>query len=248
MAKLLGGIYSRPAGKVGGLVFSNARTRIGKLTTVRTKVIPSNPKTRRQKTHRDALKESSQLMSGLSPSNSTQAFQRTDMYNAGFQAGTKLFVNNKGTGAGFDLPPKAGLGTFPEIKITKAQITKSTKKLKIKWEKTDALEDAGDPFAFFWLFLFFENLVDMKKGKIFKTKHGASGVRGNVGNTNDLELDEDFEDIDDQLPDMSASLGSFVVPDSVMTDAGKQTQEPLPIKIANRKQISRVTFTDVDIV
>jgi len=45
MAVHLGGIYSKPSGKAGGIVWGRARTRAGKLATSRAWVIPTNPNT-----------------------------------------------------------------------------------------------------------------------------------------------------------------------------------------------------------
>lgn len=53
MATLKGGIFSRPAGKTGGIVFGAARTRTGKLVTSRLLVPPSNPRTPAQVTQRN---------------------------------------------------------------------------------------------------------------------------------------------------------------------------------------------------
>lgn len=54
MSKFPGGIFSKSSGKVSGLVFSEARTRTGKVMTARELVIPTNPQTDVQQANRAA--------------------------------------------------------------------------------------------------------------------------------------------------------------------------------------------------
>ena len=57
MAKTLAGIYSRPSGKAGGLVWGRGRTETGKVATVREYVVPTNPRTAGQIVRRDIFSE-----------------------------------------------------------------------------------------------------------------------------------------------------------------------------------------------
>lgn len=57
MSSITGGIFSRPKGTTGGLVFGAARSRTGKVVTIREKVDPSNPNTAGQITQRTIFSE-----------------------------------------------------------------------------------------------------------------------------------------------------------------------------------------------
>lgn len=56
MSILQGGLFSRPAGKTSGLVFSSARTATGKKATVRELVVPSNPRSPGQTKQRNLIR------------------------------------------------------------------------------------------------------------------------------------------------------------------------------------------------
>lgn len=62
MARLEGGIFSRPSGHNNGLVFGKGRTRDGKKTTVRELVKPSNPNTVAQQAQRSRFSAALQVV------------------------------------------------------------------------------------------------------------------------------------------------------------------------------------------
>lgn len=53
MAVHLGGVYSKPSGKAGGIVWGRARTLLGKMATSREYVIPTDPNTADQQDERE---------------------------------------------------------------------------------------------------------------------------------------------------------------------------------------------------
>lgn len=67
MSKFPGGIFSKSSGKVSGLVFSQARTRTGKVMTARELVIPSNPQTDIQQSNRAMMRFVVQWLQSFGP-------------------------------------------------------------------------------------------------------------------------------------------------------------------------------------
>lgn len=94
MSKLEGGIFSRPRGKTGGIVFGAARTRRGKQVTTRLLVPPSNPKTADQTSQRNKFTASLALAKAWGPDFYQQAMNRTVSQLAGFQALMSILLNN----------------------------------------------------------------------------------------------------------------------------------------------------------
>ena len=94
MSKLEGGIFSRPRGKTGGIVFGAARTRRGKQVTTRLLVPPSNPKTQAQQQQRGKFSMALNLVKAWGPNAYQEPFNRTVSQLAGFQSLLSVILNN----------------------------------------------------------------------------------------------------------------------------------------------------------
>lgn len=112
MAKLEGGIFSRPRGKTGGVVFGAARTRTGKVVTSRLLVAPSNPNTPAQQSQRSIFSNSLQIVRGLGAAIYQTDFNRAIAQLPGFQAMMSIFMNNMNDSFLLDPPQETNLGTL----------------------------------------------------------------------------------------------------------------------------------------
>ena len=93
MSILKGGIFSKPSGKTGGIVFGAARTRTGKLVTARELVPPSNPNTPLQQTQRSKFKSALDLVRRIGADVYRSAWNRSVGQLPGFQSMESIFLN-----------------------------------------------------------------------------------------------------------------------------------------------------------
>lgn len=112
MATLKGGIFSRPAGKTGGLVFGAARTRQGKLVTSRLLVPPSNPQTPAQVLQRNKFSESLNTVRRWSPSIYKTDFNRSVGQLPGFQSMESILLTQIDSSLNFSFITPVNLGTL----------------------------------------------------------------------------------------------------------------------------------------
>jgi hypothetical protein len=112
MAKLDGGVFSRPRGKTGGLVFGAARTRQGKVATVRQLVPPSNPNTAAQQTQRTKFKEALEIVRQIGKSIYGSDWNRAISQLPGFQSMMSIFMNNMDDQYNLTLPAETNLGSL----------------------------------------------------------------------------------------------------------------------------------------
>jgi len=110
MAVLTGGIFSRPRGKTGGIVFGAARTRQGKLVTSRLLVPPSNPNTAAQQTQRSIFSSALSIVRKIG-----SAIYRTDWNRAigqlpGFQSMQSIFMTQMDSSLNLSLVTPINLG------------------------------------------------------------------------------------------------------------------------------------------
>jgi hypothetical protein len=77
MSKVTGGIYGKPSGKTGGLVWGRARTQAGKTATAREYTVPTDPRTADQVLQRDKFQTAALLMSNLGAATWQTAWNRT---------------------------------------------------------------------------------------------------------------------------------------------------------------------------
>lgn len=112
MAVLQGGIFSRPAGKTGGIVFGAARTRTGKLVTSRLLVAPSNPNTAAQQQQRSKFTEALAIVRNLGAAIYQEDWNRAISQLPGFQSMMSIFLDAQDASKVLSAPPTINLGTL----------------------------------------------------------------------------------------------------------------------------------------
>lgn len=116
MSTLKGGIFSKPRGKTGGIVFGAARTRSGKLVTARELVPPSNPKTPLQVKQRTKFSDSLKITRRIGAGIYQKDWNRSVGQLPGFQSMESVYLNQ--IDDSFDLnlvnPINLGLLHYPD--------------------------------------------------------------------------------------------------------------------------------------
>lgn len=112
MAKLEGGIFSRPRGKTGGVVFGAARTRNGKVVTSRLLVAPSNPRTAAQVSQRNIFSNALFIVRTLGASIYQSDWNRAIAQLPGFQGMMSIFMNNMDDQFILTAPAETNLGVL----------------------------------------------------------------------------------------------------------------------------------------
>lgn len=112
MARHEGGIFSRPRGKTGGIVFGAARTREGKMVTSRLLVSPSNPRTADQVAHRLVFSDCLNITRSLGAVIYQDDWNRGIAQLPGFQSMMSVLMKASGDGRIFDAPSDVNLGTL----------------------------------------------------------------------------------------------------------------------------------------
>lgn len=115
MSVLTGGIFSRPRGQMGGVVFGAARTRAGKLVTSRLKVIPSNPNTAAQQTQRTKFAQCQDIVRRLGASVYQGVWNRSVGQLPGFQSMQSIFMNQMDSSFDLTLVNDINLGTLEPL-------------------------------------------------------------------------------------------------------------------------------------
>lgn len=115
MAKLQGGIFSKPSGQTAGLVFGSARTREGKVATVREKVFPSNPQTTAQTNQRSKFSQTLGLVRLIGKAIYASLFNRAVGQLAGFQSLMSTFIKVMATDGSFTAPPTVNTGDVAQV-------------------------------------------------------------------------------------------------------------------------------------
>jgi hypothetical protein len=110
MAIVTGGILGRVKGKTGGIVFSSARSRGGKVNTVREFVNPSNPQTPDQQAQRGLFKRALVIVKGFGPDQYAVDFNRAVQQLPGFQAMMSILLHNNDGAGLFTAPGDTPLG------------------------------------------------------------------------------------------------------------------------------------------
>lgn len=125
MSKFPGGIFSKASGQVSGLVFSQARTRQGKLMTARQLVIPTNPQTFKQQNNRYAQTIATRMVTTLGPGIYRNDWDEQAGMNAGYASLLSIIRQNYKASNILDpgyastwvsIPPQSSLGDlhFPD--------------------------------------------------------------------------------------------------------------------------------------
>jgi len=112
MAVLDGGLFSRPRGKTGGIVFGAARTRTGKQVTSRLLVPPANPNTTAQQTQRNKFSESLAIVRGIGSDVYADDFNRAISQLPGFQSLMSVMLKNMDDDKILSEPADINLGTL----------------------------------------------------------------------------------------------------------------------------------------
>jgi hypothetical protein len=126
MSILTGGIFSKPRGKMGGIVFGSARTRQGKLVTSRLLVSPSNPNTTAQQTQRTKFSSALDIVRRLGASIYQNDFNRSIGQLPGFQAMESIFLKQLASNGDLSLITPVNLGTLEplgSLVVTKSSST-----------------------------------------------------------------------------------------------------------------------------
>lgn len=112
MSVLTGGIFSRPRGKTGGIVFGAARTRQGKLVTSRLLVPPSNPNTAAQQTQRSKFSEALAITRLLGPGIYQSDWNRAIGQLPGFNSLFSTYLNSLDSISDIGVIPPVNLGSL----------------------------------------------------------------------------------------------------------------------------------------
>lgn len=112
MSILEGGIFSRPRGKTGGLVFGAARSRQGKKVTSRLLVPPSNPNTVAQQTQRSIFAECQNIIKRFGPAVYQSAWNRSVGQLSGFNSMQSIYMHQMDSSQELSLVNPVNLGTL----------------------------------------------------------------------------------------------------------------------------------------
>lgn len=115
MSRLEGGIFSRPRGKTGGVVFGAARTRLGKVVTSRLLVVPTNPRTQAQVTQRTNFTRALEAVRSIGPSFYRSDWNRAIAQLPGFQSMISVIMGMQASNGDLTPGPTTNLGTLPGV-------------------------------------------------------------------------------------------------------------------------------------
>ena len=115
MSVLTGGIFSKPRGKTGGIVFGAARTRQGKLATARELVPPSNPNTPAQQTQRGKFKSALDIVRRAGSEAYRSDWNRAVGQLPGFQSMLSTFLNQMNAAKDVILTYDVNLGILEHL-------------------------------------------------------------------------------------------------------------------------------------
>ena len=110
MAKVRGGVYGRPSGLTGGIVWGAARDRQGKLATMRQHVIPANPNSAAQQVQRSKFDDCLQVVRAIGPTEYQDAWNRAIGQLPGFHSLMSILLDNIDSSFDFSAPPDTPLG------------------------------------------------------------------------------------------------------------------------------------------
>ena len=143
MSILKGGIFSKPSGKTGGIVFGAARTRTGKLVTARELVPPSNPNTSLQQTQRSKFKSALDLVRRIGADTYRSAWNRSVGQLPGFQSLESIFLNQMAANKDITLVNDVNLGIlhYPNSVTTSSP---SAGNLSVTWSSEVGVNGTDD--------------------------------------------------------------------------------------------------------
>lgn len=135
MATLEGGIFSRPRGKTGGVVFGAARTRKGKLVTSRLLVSPSNPNTTAQQTQRSIFSASQSIVRRLGSAVYRSDWNRSVGQLPGFQSMQSIMMTQMDSSLDLTLVNNINLGTLEPLLTLEFGVATSDS-ITLAWDPT----------------------------------------------------------------------------------------------------------------
>jgi hypothetical protein len=145
MARLEGGIFSRPRGKTGGVVFGAARTREGKMVTSRLLVSPSNPNTAAQQAQRGIFKYALWLVRTIGSAIYRVDWNRAISQLPGFQSLMSVFMNNLTSAGQMSLAIETvNLGTLDVPDALAVSTGSASGELDVTWGATVVTGSASD--------------------------------------------------------------------------------------------------------
>lgn len=133
MATLENGIMGRVKGKIGGIVFSSARGKEGKLNTARSFVKPANPQTTDQTTQRTFFSAAVEIVRRIGSAIYTDDWNRANGQNAGFQSLVSVILGARTDGTNFAAPAEVNLGTLHSPATITLANGASSGQLKVTW-------------------------------------------------------------------------------------------------------------------
>ena len=172
MAVLDGGLFSRPRGKTGGIVFGAARTRTGKQVTSRLLVPPSNPNTTAQQTQRNKFSESLAIVRGIGSDIYQDDFNRAVSQLPGFQSLMSTMLKNMDDDKILSAPADINLGSlhFPDTGPTLSAGDSGT--INVSWSSENG--DNGTAADEAVLIGIETNPGATPEARIIKTSEGAA--------------------------------------------------------------------------
>jgi len=112
MAKLTSGILGTARGAIGPLVGSMARSRSGKVNTVRERVTPANPRSVAQTLQRNKMAEVTAVIRAIGPTIYQTEWDRGVEQLPGFQSLQSILMGDITDLFAFTAPPDTPLGTL----------------------------------------------------------------------------------------------------------------------------------------
>jgi len=135
MSVLTGGIFSRPSGKMGGVVFGAARTRQGKKVTSRLLVSPSNPNTASQQNQRGIFSYALDIVRRIGSGTYSTDWNRAIGQLPGFQSMQSIFMKQTSSAGVVSLITPINLGSLEPLKDVVVSKS-STTAIEVAWDTT----------------------------------------------------------------------------------------------------------------
>jgi len=112
MSKILSGIFGRPSGQTGGLVFGAARDRTGKVGTIRVRVVPANPNSPDQQDVRLNFAQTVKVVRDLGPATYQSDWDRAVGQLPGWHSLMGILLDAMDDTQIYSAPPVTPLGTL----------------------------------------------------------------------------------------------------------------------------------------
>lgn len=135
MSVITGGILGRVRGKTSGIVFSSARSRLGKVNTAREYVIPANPQTAEQTAQRNLFKRALDIAKGWGPDMYQADMNRAVQQLPGFQSVMSWLLSNVDASDNFTVPGDLPLGDLHFPNTFTVQDGAAAGEIKVTWSE-----------------------------------------------------------------------------------------------------------------